>query len=89
MFTVKHQDLAGVEVIFSALEVAYVPSEGVCAPGLPPYNGAVTFTAPGNPHIEPVNQVIVYVMNEMGKTVAKYDLNQPSNLKATQEDKTK
>ena len=84
MLTVKHQDTDGTEVIFSVYEAKYSPNGpgSTESAGATPNNGYVRFTYPMRPNVhaedkgilESVYRGKVYIMNDVGKTVAKYDL---------------
>lgn len=94
MITVKHIGGDGIERVFAALVVEY-KSYGlgdlpVCAQGYSQSTGRVMFVVPqshtiGGDRTEYVYDGSVYVMNEVGKTVAKYDLGgwaQPQTMQA-------
>jgi hypothetical protein len=84
MLTVKHQDTDGTEVVFPVYEAKYSPNgpASTDSMGLSPNNGYVRFTYPSRPNVQSEDRGIlesvyrgnVYIMNEAGKTVAKYDL---------------
>lgn len=79
MMTVKYVDKNGEESVFPVYGVRYnercaAPVEAGCAPA----RGHVIFDRPkaysDTPLMEHAYDGIVYVMNDNGKTVAKYDL---------------
>jgi hypothetical protein len=79
MLTVKHQDVNGIERVFPALDVTYDPhccSSGE-GPDCGPTSGMVSYSQPGRTPeglAESIYRGWVFIMNEVGKTVAKYDL---------------
>lgn len=85
MLTVKHIDPRNVERVFAAIEIQYHSASDHPMPASAPERGyglstgSVRFILPvphtiGGDRIEYVYEGSVYVMNETGKTVAKYDL---------------
>jgi hypothetical protein len=80
MFTVKHIDSGGEERIFEAEKVRFTPG----TPGTPECSQAPkTLWVLDPPGISdwPVTGGTVFVMNENGKTVGRYDLDDSPNPK--------
>lgn len=77
MFTVKHINPQGGESLYEATEVMYSPADN--RQSVPPVPETVWYQAPGTREIKSLNEGFVYVTNDTGATVAKYDLSdQPS-----------
>lgn len=76
MFTVKHTSPKWVDTVYSATRVRFDPAIG----DLPE---TVWLSGGDEGHIPPITDGVVYVMNDSGATVSKYDLelkNQPPEL---------
>ncbi len=81
MFTIKHLTPLGNEALYSATEVTHssydIPKPVQSPPGGVPYgdlNGTVFYTRAEDKENCQLMDGTVYVMNEHGSTVAKYDL---------------
>jgi len=88
MLTVKYQDVDGTEMVFPVYEASYDPRMG--SSGSPSHRGCqgeVRFHHPSRPNAQKDDDLyrfggtlvsvcrgVVYLMNDAGKTVAKYDL---------------
>ena len=79
MFTIKHRTPYGNEALYEAtrvsLAVAPIP-EGLDQPsGTSVHHlGVLVFSEPGETHESSLHDGMVYVMNENGSTVSRYDL---------------
>lgn len=67
MFTVKHVSPEGYESLYEAIEVNFKPEP----PGV---GNTVWYTCPGTKEIKSIDNGFVYVTNETGATVSKYNL---------------
>lgn len=78
MITVKHIDRHGAERVFAAIRVEYqahkLGYEPPCEDGFSRSTGRAVFVFSPPYDSEYVYDGSVYIMNEAGKTVAKYDL---------------
>jgi hypothetical protein len=75
MFTVKHISSSGAETLYEATEVNYSPANQ--APGADPSTfipDTVWYTKPGTREICSIDRGMVFVTNETGATVARYNL---------------
>ncbi len=81
MFTIKHLDPLGNEALYSATEVThssydipkpYSPTE--TGQAFSDLTGSVWYHRPNDNEFIELRSGMVYVMNEHGSTVAKYDL---------------
>lgn len=83
MLTLKHLAPSGSESIYEAAEVFFQPDEsaGLAQPtGTAAHSlGIVSYKIDGTGIFQGLTGGYVYVMNEAGSTVAKYDLGQWSN----------
>lgn len=73
MFTVKHTASDYIEHLYTATEVRYTPSLPVVMPGQERIPETV-WLAGGDAGYMPLTGGRIYVMNDHGATVAKYDL---------------
>lgn len=71
MFTVKHTNPNFYETLYSCREVCYHPHDDVAGP-------EAIFLYGGDAAMETLQFGTVYVMNENGATVSKYDLGSPA-----------
>lgn len=74
MFTIKHITLSGTEIIYSGEHIRFEP-EGLCVSTNPNSSSPAMvsfFHAKG--HQVEIGGGTVFVMNDAGKTVARYDL---------------
>ena len=80
MFTIKHITGTGAESLYEAAEVSFTPtfSDQVARGG----NDTVWYTDPVTREIKPISDGVVYVTNDAGATVAKYDMNPALGLQA-------
>lgn len=78
MFTLKHLSPTGAEGLYEADEVFFQPDEsaGLAQPsGTAAHSlGIVSYKEAGGSTLQGLTGGYVYVMNEAGSTVAKYDL---------------
>jgi hypothetical protein len=72
MLTVKHMEVTGHENIYPAARVSYQPRQAVGEPNI--LAPCVFIDTPKGDTIPLGSWGTFYVMNEAGKTVAKYDL---------------
>lgn len=76
MMTVKHITLSGEEFIYPTTHVNYVPSKALGGGAdLPP---DTVWIYPADHPAQPLTDGTVYVMNEHGKTVSRYELSTQS-----------
>lgn len=83
MLTAKHIDAHGLERLFAVIEVEYSSNESVqatqaCAIGFTHSTGRCRFVFDSRMRPDQIDQWVyegaVYVMNDTGKTIQKYDL---------------
>ncbi len=76
MFTIKHVSPEGYESLYEAIELNYAPALGLqTATAISSTTtDTVWYTCPGSKEIKSIERGFVYVTNETGATVAKYNL---------------
>lgn len=79
MFTIKHLSPMGNEALYEAGMVSFLPAPTAAGLDQPANTaqhqlGTLAFTEPGHTGMNELRDGNVYVMNENGSTVAKYDL---------------
>ena len=75
MLTIKHITSMGNEALYEATEASYSPHDEQSNNGHASLTGSVWYVAPNpNAPLREIRGGLVYVMNENGSTVAKYDL---------------
>lgn len=74
MFTIKHVSPTGAESLYEAIEVNFTPAFSDQLANNAAATNVVWYTTPETKEIKSISNGRVYVTNEAGATVAKYDM---------------
>ncbi len=79
MFTVRHYSPDGYETLYEATEVGFAPAHLRQQTQTEPAGDFLWYQLPTTKEIKSLERGMVYVMNETGATVSKYELSPPAD----------